>query len=184
MIHINLLSTQKVKKTKKKIEFQSQLIGAAAVIAVVVLLLGYGAWILFSRVDSLQAERAALVTELGALQMKVKEVENFERDKKVVQEKIKVIEQLRKNQSIPVHLLDEISKSLPERVWLSNLAEQNGTIDLEGKATTNSEIVDFINNLKKSFLFRDVQILESRQHSEGTISVYSFKLKWSIVSKV
>jgi type IV pilus assembly protein PilN len=149
MIKINLLSSQKVKKTRKKIEIQSQLIFAAVVISVIILGCGY-VWILLSEsVNHLQSDRAKLTAELSILKTKVKEVENYERDKKVVEEKIKVIEQLRRNQSIPVLLLDEVSKSLPERVWLVNLIQQGETIDLDGKALTNSEIVDFINNLKK-----------------------------------
>ncbi|MFQ5543727.1 MAG: PilN domain-containing protein, partial [Nitrospiria bacterium] len=95
---------------------------------------------------------------------------------------IQIIRQLRKNQSIPVYLLDEISKRLPERVWLINLTERSGIVDLSGKATTNSEIVDFINNLKEASLFKDVQILESRQKQEGNVTIYSFRLKWSIFS--
>ncbi len=182
MIKINLLSSQKAKKTRKKIEIQSQLIGASVVLSVVILGCGYVWMVLGERVDHLQSEKAKLTAELGVLKTKVKEVENYERDKKIVEEKINVIEQLRKNQSIPVLLLDEVSKSLPQRVWLVSLIEQGGTVDLDGKATTNSEIVDFINNLKKSSLFKDVQILESRQSMEGVISIYSFKLKWAIVA--
>lgn len=181
MIKINLLSSQKSKKTRKKIEIQSQLILASVALSVVFLIWGY-VWILLNeKVDHLQSDKAKLNAELSVLKVKVKEVENYERDKKVVEEKIKIIEQLRKNQSVPVLLLDEVSRSLPERVWLVGLTEQSGTVDLDGKATTNSEIVDFINNLKKSSLFKNIQILESRQSAEGSISVYSFKLKWSIV---
>lgn len=180
MIKINLLPTQKAKKGKKKVEIQSQLILASVVLSVLLLILGY-VWILLNeKVDNLTAEKTKLTTELGVLKAKVKEVENYEKDKKAVEEKIKIIEQLRTNQSIPVHLLDQISRSLPEKVWLVTVNEQNGVIDLEGKATTNSEIVDFINNLKRSSLFKDVQILESRQNLEGTISIYTFKLKWSL----
>lgn len=180
MIKINLLPTQKAKKGKKKVEIQSQLILASGVLSVLFLILGYG-WIsLNERVDNLAAEKTKLTTELGVLKTKVKEVENYEKDKKAVEEKINIIEQLRNNQSIPVLLLDQISRSLPEKVWLVNVNEQNGKIDLEGRATTNSEIVDFINNLKKSTLFKDVQILESIQSMEGSISIYTFKLKWSL----
>lgn len=181
MIKINLLPSQKAKKGKKKLEIQSQLILASIVLSVLFLVLGY-IWILLNeKVDGLTADKTKLTTELGVLKAKVKEVENYERDKKAVEEKIQVIEKLRKNQSVPVLLLDQISRSLPEKVWLVSVVEQNGVIDLEGKATTNSEIVDFINNLKKSSLFKDVQILESRQNPEGTISIYTFKLKWSLV---
>ncbi|MCG3115653.1 MAG: PilN domain-containing protein [Candidatus Manganitrophus sp. SA1] len=180
MIKINLLPTQKAKKGKKKVEIQSQLILASGVLSVLFLILGYGWITLNERVDHLTAEKTKLTTELGVLKTKVKEVENYEKDKKAVEEKIHIIEQLRKNQSIPVLLLDQISRSLPEKVWLVNVNEQNGVIDLEGRATTNSEIVDFINNLKRSALFKDVQILESRQGMEGTVSIYTFRLKWSL----
>jgi len=180
MIKINLLPSQKAKKGKKKLEIQSQLILASIVLSVLFLVLGY-IWVLLSeKVDNLTAEKTKLTTELAVLKAKVKEVENYEKDKKAVEEKIKIIEQLRKKQSVPVLLLDQISRSLPDKVWLVSLTEQNGVIDLEGKATTNSEIVDFINNLKKSPLFKDVQILESRQNLEGSISIYTFKLKWSL----
>ena len=181
MIKINLLPSQKAKKGKKKVEIQSQLILASILLSVLFLVLGY-IWILLNeKVDNLAADKTKLTTELGALKAKVKEVENYERDKKAVEGKIKIIEQLRKNQSVPVLLLDQISRSLPEKVWLVSVNEQNGVIDLDGKATTNSEIVDFINNLKKSSLFKDVQILESRQNVEGAIVIYTFKLKWSLV---
>ncbi|MBI3802864.1 MAG: PilN domain-containing protein [Nitrospirae bacterium] len=181
MIKINLLSTQKTKKTKKKVEFQSQIIIASVVLSMLLLVLGYIGIVLNEKVDGLAAEKTKLTSELGVLKGKVKEVENYEKDKKAVEEKINIIEQLRKNQSVPVFLLDQISKSLPDKVWLVNINQQNGTVDLEGKATTNGEIVDFINSLKKSPLFKDIQILESRQNLEGTISVYTFKLKWSLV---
>ncbi|MFY9270961.1 MAG: PilN domain-containing protein, partial [Candidatus Manganitrophaceae bacterium] len=158
MIKINLLPSQKVKKAKRKVEIQSQLILASILLSVLFLTLGY-AWILLNeKVDGLGTEKTKLTAELESLKAKVKQVENYEKDKKAVEEKIRIIQQLRKNQSVPVFLLDQISRSLPERVWLMNLTEQNGVIDLEGKATTNSEIVDFINNLKKSALFKDVQI--------------------------
>lgn len=142
----------------------------------------YGWKALNQRVEQLQIEKRDLVTELATLKTQAKEVENYETDKKKVKEKIQIIRQLRKNQSIPVYLLDEISKRLPERVWLINLTERSGVVDLSGKATTNSEIVDFINNLKEASLFKDVQILESRQKKEGNVTIYSFRLKWSIFS--
>ncbi|MFQ5949364.1 MAG: PilN domain-containing protein, partial [Nitrospiria bacterium] len=138
MIEINLLTPHRAKRFKRKVEIQSQVILAAAVISVTLLICGFF-WIrLNDKVDSLNAETTRLSGELAGLQTKVKEVKNYERDKNIVREKIKVIEQLRKNQSVPVHLLDEISKSLPQRAWLISLTEQSGTVDLSGNAITNN----------------------------------------------
>lgn len=181
MIRINLLVTQKTKKAKKKVAFESKLIwlGLFSVLLMASWFVGWRA--LDRKVEQLRAHETRLSEELASLKLQIKVVENFEANKKVVQSKIEVIQQLRKKQSMPVSLLDEISQRLPERVWLVSLNENAGVIELAGGATTNSEIVDFINNLKAMPLFQDVQILESRQSKEGEITVYSFRIKWTLL---
>lgn len=181
MIKINLLATQKTKKAKKKIAVESQLIWLAclSVFLIVVWFLGWRS--LDRKVQVLQTQEARLSEDLASLKMQVKVVENFEANKKIVQDKIAVIQELRKKQSMPVSLLNEISQRLPDRVWLVSLSENSGNIELSGAATTNSEIVDFINNLKAAPAFQNIQILESRQRKEGAITVYSFRLKWTFL---
>jgi len=179
MIKINLLATQKTKKAKKKIAVESQLIWVA-LLSVVLILSWFMGWRTLDRkVQGLRAQESRLSEELASLKTQVKVVENFEANKKIVQDKIALIQELRKKQSMPVSLLNEISQRLPDRVWLMSLNESAGNIELSGAATTNSEIVDFINNLKASPVFQNIQILESRQKKEGAITVYSFRLKWT-----
>ncbi|MFQ5580245.1 MAG: PilN domain-containing protein [Nitrospiria bacterium] len=182
MIEINLLTPHRAKKVRRKVEIQSQLVVVVAVCTITLLICGYVWGKLNDQVDVLKVETEALSAELAQLKMKVKEVKNYERNKKVVQEKIEVIAQLRKNQSIPVHLLDEISKSLPDRAWITRFGESRGSIELDGRAVTNNDIVEFIDNLKGSSFFGDVQILESRKSVEGGVPVYFFRLKGVIVS--
>lgn len=182
MIKINLLKPERAKRTKKRGSLEPQMIwiGLGSVVLIIAWYIGWS--LLNKKVERLQAEETHLSTELASLKAQVKEVENFEEDRKKVKEKIQIIQQLRKNQAIPVYLLDEISKRLPNRVWLVSLSEQDGTINLSGKAITNNEIVDFIDNLKNVSSFKNVQIVESRQGKETDITVYSFRLKWSILS--
>ena len=183
MIRINLLPTGKGKRIKKRTELQTQLMLAGISVGLTVILCGYFWWQLNHQITVLRNEQGKATKERDELKEKVKEVENFEQNKKVLEEKNRVIAQLKKNQSGPVHLLDELSKNLPDRVWLVSMNEQGGKIDLEGRAITNSDIVDFINNLKRSTFFKDVQIVESRQETDGEkkISLYNFKLTGSIV---
>lgn len=183
MIKINLLGgPRRKKRTKKGFEVQSQLVLGSAVISVGIIVLGY-AWILLNeKIGFLQNQKAALTQELNALKKQVQEVENFEKDKKNFEEKIKIIQKLRQNQSGPVRLLDQISRGLPERIWLLRLSESKGTVELEGRAITNSEIVDFINSLKGAPSFSDVQLIESRQSTVNNIPIYNFRLKWTLVS--
>lgn len=180
MIKINLLGVERAKRSRKPIEIPLQMMGAVALTIGLLAAMGYVWWYLSDQARDLTQQTVTLNAELAALKVKVKEVENYEQNKKTFEEKIKIIEQLRKNQSGPVHLLEEISRSLPDRVWLMALSEQGGKIDLEGKAVTNAEIVDFINTLKTSRYISDILLIESRQVSEAGIAVYNFKLKCTL----
>jgi type IV pilus assembly protein PilN len=178
MIKINLIGGPRRKKTRKGFEVQSQLVLGFAGFFIFILVLGYVSILLSERISSLEDQKTKLTRELEVLKKQVQEVENYEKNKKIFEEKIRIIQQLRNNQSGPVHLLDEVSRRLPDRVWLLNLTEQGGTVDLEGKAITNSEIVDFINRLKQSAYFGDIQLIESRQSADNGIPIYIFKLRW------
>jgi type IV pilus assembly protein PilN len=150
MIKVNLLGVERPKRTRISLGGPSRLVGIGAIVVVLVGGMGYVWWSMSARMGVLQQQKAQRTQELAALKEKVKEVESFESNKKSYEEKIGIIEQLRKNQVGPVRLLDDLSQSLPDRVWLTSLLEQSGKVELEGKAVTNAEIVEFINNLKAS----------------------------------
>ncbi len=183
MVRINLIDTEyRGKRRRKPLEIQNQLILGSVLSSVVVALLG-SAWIfLDKKIAALEVEKTQKLQELDLLKAQVKEVENYEQDKRTVSERIAIIEQLRTTQAIPVQLLDGVSEGIPPRVWLTALSENGGRIDLQGRSMTNSEIVDFVNNLKKNPVFKEVQLIESRQESEAGVSVYSFKLTFSVAS--
>jgi type IV pilus assembly protein PilN len=182
MIKINLLSIPKARKVKKQMEIQYELILAGVLIGIVVVACTYFWYLMNSRIDRLKNEKTKANAELTVLKEKVKEVENYESNKKVLEEKNKIIEQLKKNQGAPVHLLDELSKSMePLKIWLTTVKEEGQQVEVDGKAVTNADIVQFINNLKNTKFFGDIQLIESRQAIELNVPVYSFKLKCTMV---
>lgn len=182
MIKINLLPVPKARKIKKRAEVRSQLILTGLIFGLITIICSYF-WLDLNReYKQLQETKTKATKELAELKEKVKEVENYEQNKKSLEEKNRVIEQLKRNQSGPVHLLDEISISLePLKVWLVSISVQENRVDLDGKAITNSDIVEFINRLKSSKYFSDILLIESRQVIEGNIPIYSFKLKSTLV---
>lgn len=181
MIKVNLLGVERPKRARRAVKGPGGLAGVVTLALVLIGGMGFVWWSIVSRVNALEQEKVARNSELAALKVKVKEVENYEKNKKDYEEKIGIIQQLRKNQVGPVRLLDELSRGLPDRVWLISLTEQAGKIDMEGRAVTNAEIVEYINNLKASQYIRDIQLIESRQVTEGGIPVYNFKLKCTLV---
>ncbi len=178
MIKINLSTIKKgVKKSKKKVELQSQLIAAIALIVITVAGVGYGWMWLNSKVSRLENEKVLANKELASLKEQVKVVENYEKDKKNFEEKISVIEQLKKNQTGPVIMLDEISKNIPERVWLTKITESGGKLSIEGNAISNTDLASFINNLKNTKGFSNVELTESKGAVEANIPIYTFKMQ-------
>ena len=178
MIKVNLLGAPKAKKVKKASQAQTQLALGIFAIVVSILIALYGWHWLSSKISSLTAEKVSKDKELASLKEKVKEVENLENIKKTLQEKIKIIEQLKSNQSGPVHLLDELSKNLPDRVWLVDFSEQSGNVELSGKAMSNADLVAFLSNLSHGPLFSGVQLIESRAGTEMNADIFSFKIKF------
>jgi len=175
MIRINLLPEKKRRK-KKAAPIPPFYIYSVLLAAVAVLFLGIFTLHLNSKISELKEEKAVKEQKLAELKELLKEVENFERDIDAYKRKVAIIEQLRKNQDIPIRLLDEVSGQLPKGVWLTELVNRRDSINLSGYAFTNSELVSYVQNLKGSKYMTGVELIESRKASVGGVSLYKFKL--------
>ncbi len=177
MIKINLLPTKK-KPPRKVIDLQQQLILGLLVLVLVIIAM----WFFWSRqkniISALRQQKTAAEAELKKQDNTLKEVKNVEEERKTVAEKIDIIEKLKKNQSGPVRLLDEVSKALPLGVNLTTLIEKESNINLEGDAFTNEDIVRFVDNLKASRFLGDVMLLETSQVKREGTDVYKYKLQF------
>lgn len=110
--------------------------------------------------------------EVDRLKSIIDEVNKFERQKASLEKKINLINDLKRNQKGPVRLMDEVSKALPDLVWLNNMNLAGNTIGIRGKAMTPNAIANFIENLKKSTFFAEPTFDSLNQ--EGAI--YNFGL--------
>lgn len=172
MIRINLLPSKT--KAKKAVPGKQTLVYAGAGLALgFVLLAGVWYWNQ-NAIGSLEGQKADLTQKASQLKVQLKEVERFETDKKKFEERIAIVQKLQKNQSVPVHLLDDVSRALPDRVWLSALKEKDGAVTIEGFAFSNADIVMFGNNLKSSKYLGDVAVVESTETSLENQPVFKF----------
>jgi len=176
MIKINLLPTKR-KPQKKLTELQQQL-----VIGGLILLLVVGGMVFFwmswtSTIAALQAQEVETKARESAQNKMLNEVKNVEEERKKVNEKIGVIEQLKKNQVGPVRLLDELSRLMPKGLNFTALSENNSQVAIDGTAFTNDEIVVFINNLKNNRYFSDVFLEQTKQIKSDRIDIYQYRLQ-------
>lgn len=177
MIRVNLLP---VKRKKKHRPIPTFAISVIIITVFTFIVLAYVFFYLNSRLSSLRGQHRNNQQKIAELKERVREVENFEKLNKAFENKKNIIEQLRKNQSIPVKLLDEVSKLLPNGVWLNSMSVAAENINIDGYAFTNSDVVAYVDNLKGSKILTDVYLQESRQANIEKISLYQFKLTFKV----
>jgi type IV pilus assembly protein PilN len=178
MITINLLVTAKKKAPKKVTELQQQLILGALIMTLTCLAMGFYWDMLNTKIKNLTRDKAAAEARIRDQENMLKEVKSVEDQRKLVTEKIALIEQLKKNQVILVHLLDQVSKALPQGVNVTILSERGGQVDLDGMAFTNHDIVRFVDNLKACTSCSDVFLKESVQSVQEGIEIYKYKMQF------
>lgn len=177
MIKVNLLPLKRKKKPKPIPAFIiTMLIATIGTIVVMLILFSFFNTRLSAKRNISKSNEQKIVE----LKQKIKEVENFEQLNKTIQQRNSIIEQLRNNQSVPVKLLDEVSKLLPKGVWLDTMTVSAQNINIAGHAFENSDIVSYVDNLKNSQLLTEVYLLESKSTTIEKIPLYTFKLTFRI----
>ena len=165
MIKINLLSVER-ERTKKKPAFQiGQKLTIACSLILVAAALGVGWWYWSLQRQSADLDQQIVDAERETVRLRgvIQQVEQFEQRRGQLQQRVTLIEQLRKGQSGPVHMLDQISRALPDTVWLMELRQAGAEVVLEGRCTNLNALSDFVSGLGSSGLFEQpVEIVDSQ----------------------
>jgi type IV pilus assembly protein PilN len=96
--------------------------------------------------------------ELQAIKV---QVDALEAKRATFQKKVDLIERLKAEQTGPVHMLDEVSKALPDFVWLSAMDQTGPTVKFTGESSGLTSIADFIAALERSGWFPNVDLTSS-----------------------
>lgn len=171
MIRINLLATERQKAARRAPAFD---IGKRiTLVCSLILVLGAGGigwwyWSLTQEAAAVEADIAASQQEVVRLRPIIAEVSKFEARRQQLQQRVQLIEQLRKGQGVPVQLLDQVSRSLPEMLWLTAMTQKGGDVTIEGRSTTLVALSDFVGNLgTTSFFKKPIEIVDSQVESQA-----------------
>lgn len=182
MIKINLLSEGKraVRKAKPAASLlEGKDVGQYLI--VIGLLLGALAsawlwWSLKQRIADQQEEISIAQAEVEALGAVIKEVEEYKAKKAELERKIGIINDLKANQKGPVRVMDYVSKSLPELLWLDRLTMNATTIVVEGRAFNTNAVAAFIENLDRIPEFEEPTLRDATEQAGG---VYRFVIDFN-----
>jgi type IV pilus assembly protein PilN len=185
MIRINLLAVDR-ERTKKRggggalIPAAHRVtIGASLILLATVLGVAWWFWYLHNKSSRVDQDLAKAEIEIQQLRTVLAQVQKFEARKGQLQQRVSIIEELRKGQQGPVHVLDEISKSLPDRLWLTDLTQTGSDFAMGGMTTSMTAVSDFIANLEATRWFkRPVEIVDSQVQADAKAGdLVKFSLK-------
>ena len=169
MIRINLLAVER--KPEKKgwaLAGQKAAILGTAILAAAALLIVWRVFALRQDAARLDDDLRAAQQEQQRLRSILQQVQDFEARKQQLQQRVALIEQLRQGQTGPVRMLDEISRAMPDRLWLTAMAQDATGVKIDGRTTSLTSLSDFVGNLESSgFFARPVEILESQVDTAG-----------------
>ena len=152
------------------------IIGALVALAVVI---AAGYWFInYQTRNKRQEEVTARKAEADKLEAIIKEVEAFQKRKDSLQNRIDLINQLKQNQKGPVHIMDQISRDLPDLVWLDRMSITGGRISISGRGLNPNAIANFVENVKNDPYFEEPQLGNVTQVS-NTPLVYGYDMDFA-----
>jgi type IV pilus assembly protein PilN len=144
MILINLLPHREAAKLKRKESFFVSLV-ASAILGCLLAGLIY-VWYQV-QITEQQARNTVLVTENARLDVQIKEVATLQKEISGLRSRQEAVEDLQTERNLPVHLMNEIVKQVPDGVFIKNLKQEGSLVALTGVAQSNERVAEFLRNL-------------------------------------
>jgi Tfp pilus assembly protein PilN len=115
------------------------------------------------RIQQLQAQK----TELEQIKL---QVEAFDKQKVVLQQRVQTIEQLQRDRTGGQELLDEVANTVSraENLWLTSMTKKGADLTLQGASASTNSVANFITALKRSGYFQKIEIKEAKQDDKTT----------------
>jgi len=173
MIRINLLP---VKAAQRKEKLKGQLFVLALVLIVVAALGGPAHMFQLNRLQEAQAQIDQKRFEISKLMKTIGEVNQFKKRQQELRAKLDVMDQLEEARSGPVHLLDELYKAMPEKLWLTSFSETGGQANIAGIGLNEETVARFMRNLDDSAYFSNVDLQVTQQSVQEGNKFQQFSL--------
>ena len=185
MIRINLLGQAKPKASRRPVDTGAALpalfVGAGVLFGALILGYLYYSWQRQlneenTRIKQLQAQK----TDLEQVKQ---QVEAFEKQKIVLQQRVSTIEKLQRDRTGGQELLDEIASTVArtENLWLTTLIRKGNNLTINGASASVNGVANFITALKRSGYFSKIEIKESKQDDKNTaVQTFLFEISAEI----
>ena len=147
MILINLLPHREAARKRRRENFYASLGGAFLVGG---LLAGAGFLWLQTQIEMQQSRNEVLQTEIKKLDVEIKEISSLQAEIAALRARQQAVEDLQGDRNLPVHLLNELVRQLPDGVYFTGMRQENQVVTLQGMAQSNERVSELLRNLGNS----------------------------------
>ena len=126
-------------------------------------------------IKQVTAEKKTLDSEIRRYQDRQRQLQELQEKHKMLEQKLGVIEQLRRNRDLQVRVLDQLAIIVPtDQLWIKTLTQKGNTLTITGVARGNEVIAQFMEALEKSPYIdaNGVVLKQTRQ-----VKIQGYKLK-------
>jgi len=173
MLKINLLPHRQIKRAERQRQFTLMVIATVVAASAVVFM---GQTVMSTKISIQNERNNRLDTANLKLDKEIEEISTLKSEIKDVLERKQVVENLQSNRSQSVILLDEISRQLPDGLYLKSIKQQGGMINLEGYADGNARVAALVRNLSSSKYLESPSLSEIKSVSLGGGKANNFTL--------
>jgi len=144
VILINLLPHREAARKLRREMFYAGL-GASAVAGAVI---AGGIWLWYgARINNQEDRNAVLTSEIKKLDAQIKDIATLQEEIAALRARQQAVEDLQADRNMPVHLLNEVSRLLPDGVYVNNIKQVNDTVFMNGVAQSNERVSELLRNL-------------------------------------
>lgn len=179
MANINLLPWREERRQELKKQFLVVL-GGVAVLGLLIVVLADLA--VNGAISHQQDRNTYLQRNIDELNAQVKEIQELEKKKRELIERMKVIQELQGNRPIIVRIFDEMVRTLPDGIYYSDLKRSESTIELKGAAESNNRISSLMRNLENSEWFESPALTSVKANPEMGEQASNFGLSFKITT--
>lgn len=147
MILINLLPHREAARKRRRDTFFATL-GLAALAGVLICGATYS-WYL-AQIESQRGRNTFLQSEITRLDEQIKEISTLQAEIAALRARQNAVEDLQGNRNLPVYLLTELVKQLPDGVYITSMKQDNQTVLMTGVAQSNERVSELLRNFSNN----------------------------------
>ncbi|MBC7470117.1 MAG: PilN domain-containing protein [Ramlibacter sp.] len=147
MILINLLPHREAARKRRRDAFFATL-GVSALMGGVIagaIFLWYAA-----QISNQQSKNVMLQTEIKRLEGQIKDIATLQEEITALRARQQAVEDLQADRNLPVHLLNELVRQLPDGVYVTSLKQENQVVSIQGVAQSNERVSELLRNLSNN----------------------------------